>query len=420
MDYYIKSMVFAVDVAVSRYGADTSLLAIAKKQNAVMLSGAGLKTAKALFQLQNDAQFAYKSISLNDGPNGDEGGLSIMRENTSKSLLLFKYTAHGLSHGHYDKLGFMYYHDGNPIIPDYGAARWVGTEPKYGGRYLPENKSYAMTSVAHNVLVVDEKSHFNGMIAESSKYHPNLCFADIVNPEFQIVSAEDSHAYPGVVMRRTMCLIKDTALSDPVIVDVIKAQSETEHQYDLPFYYYGHLMSTNFKYHSNSSALQCLGAKNGYQHLWNVAEAPAPEGSRITFLNGNHFYSIVSSTDTSMKIAFTLIGANDPDFDLRNDPGIMFRKKGKSFVLASAIEVHGNYNGHSENSSGETGRIKSVQVLGNSDEGVVVEIRGKDNALWTICIAEKQGDEVPHEIRILDKIFSWKGNYHLYTSDKKD
>ena len=68
-------------------------------------------------------------------------------------------------------------------------------------------------------------------------------------------------------LHRTMALIKDDNLENPYLLDIIKINSDTENQYDLPFYYLGQLMSTNFHY-KIPEVLKPLGVKSGYQHLW--------------------------------------------------------------------------------------------------------------------------------------------------------
>src|SRR3546814_10351649 len=65
-------------------------------------------------------------------------------------------------HGHFDRLGWLYYDETGAVVTDYGAARFLNVEAKHGGRYLPENDSWASTTIAHNTLVVDEQSHFAG------------------------------------------------------------------------------------------------------------------------------------------------------------------------------------------------------------------------------------------------------------------
>ncbi len=48
----------------------------------------------------------FHSALYRDGRNGDEGGVAVIRSTDPalNSAVSFKATAHGLSHGHYDKL----------------------------------------------------------------------------------------------------------------------------------------------------------------------------------------------------------------------------------------------------------------------------------------------------------------------------
>ncbi len=413
-NFLSPELVYSLNLAYKHYNKDSQLLDIAKRQNLVMLSSAGLSVAAAINKQKELPKFDYQSILLRDGGNGEDGGLAILREKESESLLFLKYTGHGLSHGHYDKLTFMFYNKGNPIIPDYGAARWVNIEPKYGGRYLPENKSFAMSTVAHNTLVVDQKSQFDGKITQSSKYHSNFHFASISNPNFQIVSAKENNAYSGVKIQRTIALLNDEKFTDPIVIDVVKAEGQENHQYDLPFYYYGHLMNTNIKYTSYQKEQRPLGESNGYEHLWKVAEGVAPNNSQITFLNQYKYYSITCSTDSTMKVYFTRIGANDPNFNLRNDAGIIFRKNSNNFSLATVIEPHGNYNEVTENTTGFSGVINEVEVLSCTNEATVVNIKGKDNLNWILLINNgAASDSSKHSVEVNGKKYEWIGNYSL-------
>ena len=106
------------------------------------------------------------------------GALSIFRNgfNDGHQALVMKNTSHGFGHGHFDKLHWLYFDNNNEIISDYGAARFLNIEAKYGGHYLPENNLYAKQTIAHNTLVVNEESQFNGIYSESQKHAPEIVF----------------------------------------------------------------------------------------------------------------------------------------------------------------------------------------------------------------------------------------------------
>jgi len=61
------------------------------------------------------------------------------------------------------------------------------------------------------------------------------------------------------------------------------------------------------------------------------------------------------------KVVFTQVGANDPNFNLKNEPGFMLRAKTNNGVsFASVIEPHGDYNPTVEYTLGSHSRVKSV------------------------------------------------------------
>jgi hypothetical protein len=103
-------VVLAVDFAFAHLGRDPHLLAIAQRQESVTLDGAGLEVARALEATPNPPAFPYASVEFRDGPDGNDGGVGILRprENPSQTLALLKYTSFGMEHGHYDKLHLMY------------------------------------------------------------------------------------------------------------------------------------------------------------------------------------------------------------------------------------------------------------------------------------------------------------------------
>ncbi len=145
MDITAAGPVFANNIGYYRYGVgDVNLLGVAKVQNQVLLNGAGLKLAADMANYAGEIpDFNWKSVEFTDGFDGEQGGLGILRtgDGLEQSMLLMKYGVHGEGHGHFDKLHFLFYDQGREVIPDYGFGRWINIEPKFGGRYLPENKS---------------------------------------------------------------------------------------------------------------------------------------------------------------------------------------------------------------------------------------------------------------------------------------
>lgn len=416
-NYLSPELITSLNLTLKHYGLDESILGIAKKQNAVMLSGAGIYVAEEISKRNEFPNYNYRSVEFSDGANGDEGGLAFIRSGNfeNQSLLFMKYTGHGLSHGHYDKLSFCYYNNGNEIIQDYGSARFINIEQKFGGRYLPENKSWAMSTIAHNTVTVDEKSQFNGDIKISEKYHSNKHFFE-VNDSVQIVSAYDDNAYEGVKMLRTMLMIKDNYFQEPILVDIFKVNSDKEHQYDYPIYYQGHFISTNIKLNVFDKEKKPLGNKNGYQHLWKEAEGFVKSIFQFTWLNKNRFYTITTTTDSS-KLFFTRIGASDPNFNLRNDAGLILRKKSNSHVFASVIEPHGIYDGVREFTAGSFPKIDFIKVLETNDEFTLVNIKASNKIDWLLFVSNNK-NKLSHSLTYNNNKYEWEGNYLLVKNKK--
>lgn len=115
---------------------------------------------------------------------------------------------------------------------------------------------------------------------------------------FQVVVAKDANAYPGVEMKRTLAYVTTPFLQFPLILDVLQANADREHQYDYPLWYNGHFVSLNFPYTKAGNELRILGTKNGYQHLWLEAwgQNESKNTSCFTFVNKNRFYTVSTAT----------------------------------------------------------------------------------------------------------------------------
>ena len=376
-DYTTNELVTAVDIAWSVYGNDKTLLTVAKKQNSVVLDKGGASIAAAIANASDiPAYYPYRSVEYTDGAKGDEGGISLLRNGKDAGLttLIYKYTSHGLSHGHFDKLNLVLFDKGNEIITDYGSVRFVGVEQKYGGRYLPENAGYASQTIAHNTIVADETSHFNGREEEAEKYHSDKLFSNTTNPAVQVVTAKEDNAYKNVHLQRTVYMLQLPGQKN-IIVDIFNTNSPDEHQYDLPFQYSGQLISTSFKYNAFTKNQETFGGKNGYQFLWKEAEANAGGPlAQFTFLNNRTYYSISSLTDETTKLFFTMSGANDPDFNLRRESGYVIRKKGREQSFVNVIEIHGRFDPVNEFSANSYSSVKQIKLLQNDEQYSVAEI----------------------------------------------
>ncbi len=407
---------YGVAVAYDLTG-DKQLLSVARAQGAVVPTAEGKKLARDLAAGMAEP-FDYRSMRLGDGDTGDRGALDILRgSNDPKGLtLVVKNTSQGLGHGHFDKMGFSLYDAGNEIMKDYGAARFLNVEAKYGGHYLPENNTFAKQTIAHNALVVDGKSHFDGDLDTGNANHPKPG-EFYISENLQITSASIDTAYPGVTLTRAMAIVKDPAFELPIVLDVMRADSGAVHSYDLPFYYNGHIVDSNLKINANTTARSPLGTQNGYQYLWTVATGSAPKDlSKITLIKDRRFYSLSTLNPAATKVIFAEVGANDPDFNLRRETAAILRAQGRDVAFVSVIEPHGEYNPTLEFTKNSHSSVADITQYVSGDARLIT-ITTKTGAAVSIAIADDSAADKTHTIEVGDETREWSGQYALFGSE---
>lgn len=411
MSYYNNALVTAVDISYHFGKQEPGLLSIAKKQNKVLLDDSGLAVALGI-KNGKTKPFEKTSINLSDGPKGKQGGVGILRNKDIE--LVFKYASQGSSHGHYDKLSYSLYENGEEVIQDYGLARFVNIEQKGGGNYLKENKTWAKQTIAHNTITQNETSHYNGKYDIGSQNHPDLHYFSFDDKNIQVTSAKVTKTYPGTEMLRTMAIINDQDFEKPFLLDIMKGTSTTSNKYDLPFYYFGQVLQTNFKY-KTSEVLKPLGNKNGYQHLYLEATAKANDGnSKFSWFNNNKFYTLTTATSNKDEILFARIGANDPEFNLRRDPSLILRRNNtKNTVFVSTIEPHGSYSPISESAINSNSIIEALKMILDTVDYTAISIttlQGKTKLF--ITSNTNASKEAKHTLNINGKSYSWTGTYY--------
>ena len=412
MSYYSRELVTAVNIAYYYGNANPQLLSIAEKQNRVLLDASGLSVAMGI-EKGKAKPFVKKSINLRDGANGEQGGVGILRYGDEELSLVFKYSAQGLSHGHYDKLSFSLFEKGDEVIQDYGLVRFVNIEQKGGGNYLKENKTWAKQTIAHNTITQNQASHFNGDYATGSKHHSELYFFDSSDPQVQVVSAKEFNAYPGTEMHRTMAMIKSRGFEKPFVLDIMRIASSSSNQYDLPIYFMGQVLDVNFEYKSPKK-LDVLGKKNGYQHLYLEGKGKASsENTRFSWMNENQFYSLTAATKMGDELLFTRLGATDPEFNLRRDAGLMIRRKNVGdTVFVSVIEPHGKYSPVSELSENSNSSISKLEVVHSDENYMAINIENITGNTQLFILSNADGSKTSeHSLLIGGKSYSWVGPY---------
>ena len=390
---------------------DPGLLSIAKWQGRTVLTDDGKMVANDL-AAGKATPFLFKSLLLSDGPEGEQGAVAIMRKGNGMTgqALVAKNSSQGMGHGHFDKLSWQYYDNGYEIVSDYGAARFLNIEAKEGGRYLPENESWAKQSIAHNSLIVDQKSHFNRDRKAADQLAPEqLFFSDKMGS--QISTARMAGAYFGVEFTRTLALLDVDGLGSPLVADVMRVDAQSDHQYDLPLHFNGHIIRVGFEVHSNVEGRPVLGEDDGYQHIW-VDATGKPSGSDnafITWIKDDRFFTARWVPQAGSETILAESGANDPNFNLRREQMLIQRlARGKNTVFAGILETHGRYDGAAERTTDSDSQIKSIEHLRNGEADLLL-IETLAGTKSVLAISYDQDKTKKHSATVDGSKISWIG-----------
>jgi len=415
----------AIGYSVTR---NPQLLDIARFQGRTVISQQGLEMSQAL--AAGEAQpFPFRSLLFSDGPNGDQGAVAVLRDGTDSlgpdhMALVAKNASQGMGHGHFDKLSWQLYNMGEEVVRDYGAARFLNIEAKQGGRYLPENESWAKQTIAHNALVVNEQSHFYGDRDLADLSAPTQLYFD-VSDGLQVSAASIGDAYPreGVAMTRLLALVDVAGLAQPVTLDVLRANGDGALQFDLPLHYSGHIMRLGFALDRNIAGRPILGSGHGYQHVWEDGRAagiPADDAFMTWLLDGR-FYTYRFVPQKNHEIILGESGASDPDFNLRREPIAIQRvSQSNSASFVSLLEPHGLYDGATEQTIDSDSQIAALRHVrdGNYDLVMIETLAG---ASMVIAISWDDDPNTTHSATIEGREISWQGYAaRILLQDKED
>ena len=388
---------------------DPGYLSIAEWQGRTVLTPAGETLARDL--AAGKAQpFAFTSRLLRDGPHGNGGAIVMLRSEQSPDgpLLLAKNSVQGMGHGHFDRLTWLYYDETGPVVTDYGAARFLNIEAKLGGRYLPENESWAKQTVAHNTLVVDETSHF-GADEDLGEATPTRQLAWSGEGPTRYSIAEIEGAYDDMTFRRAMLLFTVEGLSNPLVLDLLTARGDEAHRYDLPVHFRGHVIDSDLDLERNVAERPVLGMANGYQHLWVDGEAAAESGGRLTWMQGSRFYSLHMRPPEGAQVLMVESGANDPEFNLRREQAVIQRVDDvRDPAFLSLLEPHGEYDASAETVVASASRVRDLRL--ERHEGAdLIAIELIDGRAITVAIAHDPSVAAKHTLSEGGESYAWTG-----------
>jgi hypothetical protein len=388
---------------------DPALLSIAVQQGAVVLTPEGRDVAAAI--ARGEAKpFPFASMKLRDGAKGDKGALIVLRSGpkANDQALVFKATSQGMGHGHFDKLSWLFYDAGQEVVTDYGSARFLNVEAKSGGRYLPENDSWAQQTVAHNTLVVDEKSQFGANTTTGEAHWPTVLAFD-KKDGVQMTAASIDGAWPGVRYRRAMALIDRPEVGRPIVLDLVRAEGGGKHRFDLPLHYDGQIVESGLKFQGGTSELKPLGKADGYQHLWDRGRAPVKDGARVSWFDQGRFYDYVFASSDVDQVVLTELGANDPNYNLRNERAFILRGDDRDgFALAGVLEPHGSYSAAEEYARDTIASVKAVERASENGADLVL-IRLNSGKALAIGVSWDPDPAKRHRVAAPDGVYAWTG-----------
>lgn len=415
-----EGMIIAASLCYKHFGADEKLVAMAQVQQEVWLADSSI--ALSIAASGRKKPLNWGSLTITDGPMGEKGGLGILRRAVDDDIhmAMLWYGQHGsdhtlhsaLDHGHFDGLHLGWFNRGQEVLKDYGFGRWVNVEPKFGGRYIPENKSYCKQTIAHNTVTVDQQSQNGGDTATAEKHWGDLAFFETKTDFGQVLSAKAPNFFPGVDMQRTIVML-DRKNGSPLLIDLFDLQSDDEHVYDLPVHYDGQITHTDFSYKTYNE-LKAAGKEHGYQHLWHIATSDPlthQNSAMLSWLMGDSYYSLRTATTEQTNILFLQTGANDPAFNLRNEPVVITRERAANHLFATTYEQHGYFNESLEKSEDARGSIDDVQVLYREADANIIRIIDQQNGTYILMHWKLSNVEETHQVETEKGTFTWSGSF---------
>jgi hypothetical protein len=139
----------------------------------------------------------------------------------------------------------------------------------------------------------------------------------------------------------------------------------------------------------------------------------------MTWFNKKRFYTVTSVVESGDQMILTRIGANDPNFNLRRDPGQIHRRTGGNTLFASIYEIHGSYNYSTERPLNLFTSITDMKVLHESTEYAAVQFQLKSGESFQFAISLKDNNESGnHSIEATNGRLNWTGVFDFKKIEK--
>ncbi len=220
-------------------------------------------------------------------------GYGVLRVDSSSNpmYLALDFGPHGGGHGHYDKLGLIFFARGMVM----------GVDPGTQSYAAPTHETWDKQTIAHNTVVVDGKSQ---SAAEGTLHHFRAL------PGLGWMAADAGSAYSSARLLRTLWMTPE------YVLDLFRIQSLDGREHDVDWVYHN---SGVFSCSLPLAAYSGLPSQNGYQHL----SKPAAIQTDARFLGTFDASTPPGTAIGTIYTSSTGIGAT---FTLQRDP--VFRGQG--------------------------------------------------------------------------------------------
>jgi len=234
-------------------------------------------------------------------------GAAVLRVGTGEQAAYahLDYGPHGGGHGHPDKLVLTVFALGQEIAPDPGCLAYAA----------PMHASWYRQTVAHNALVVDQKSQ------QPTSGHLEL-FADW--GEAALAWASCDTAYPDVTLQRIVLLTAS------YLVDMHTASSSQPHHYDYVWHNIGQMtpgMATR-------PWTEPLGADNGYPHITELTTASGEKDWHVDFQTEKGLVRLWQAGAPGTQLFFGMGMTGRPP---QPCPLVLARRQGKEAAFVSVV-----------------------------------------------------------------------------------
>jgi hypothetical protein len=256
--------------------------------------------------------------------------ISSSNSQPDQKYVAMKFGPSGGGHGHFDKLGFIFFGAGQILGLD------SGSRP-YG---VPEHATWDLTTVAHNTLAIDTKKQAaaTGSLLDS-----------MLLDKIGFVKADAGLAYPGVAsFTRQMALLPD------YVVDILDVASldGNEHLYD--FLYHNPAVSVSMTNGPAPSAYTLLDINNnpilatvdGYSNLKNTLSSTRADtwSARFSIDTSKKIYTIwsmlpASPAATPLLSTTVVLGTGLGMVGQPDAPFLLARRKTRSTTFTSLLET---------------------------------------------------------------------------------